>query len=66
MKNPNENIGTVCFDCGNKYLIEKQKERSSNDLIVTCWNGKCELCEKEGSVTSSRHFNYLKPLENEK
>jgi predicted RNA-binding Zn-ribbon protein involved in translation (DUF1610 family) len=51
----------ICFNCGKKYLTEKQKKRS---LVTTCHLGKCDECGKSETITSVRHFNYcIKPLD---
>lgn len=46
----------VCFDCGNHYLTDKQKERNS---IVTAHKGECGLCKKITGITHIRAFNWL-------
>ncbi len=46
----------ICFDCGLKYLTEKQKKEPDT---VTAWNGWCIECKKNKPVTSTRNFNYL-------
>ncbi len=51
----------VCFDCGVKYLTEKQKQQGGN--AVTFHQGICCQCGMEKSVTSVRHYNNLKSQE---
>ncbi|WJZ48222.1 hypothetical protein [Synechococcus phage DSL-LC02] len=47
-----EQVGTTCFDCGDKYGV----------YSVGCssvWNGKCGVCGEEKGVTESRDFAYF-------
>ena len=48
----------VCFDCGVKYLTERQKKNGGN--VVTFNIGECCKCKQQKSVTSIRHYNYLR------
>lgn len=41
----------ICGDCGTKL-------GTPHEFPVTYWNGKCDYCERRGTVTSVRDFNY--------
>jgi hypothetical protein len=44
----------VCQECGSKASKRGQKS-------ISCWHeGKCDICEKEKSVTEPRDFFYPK------
>jgi len=46
----------ICFDCGNKFLTEEQK---NEETVSTMHMSKCGLCGKEKGVCHMRHFNWL-------
>ncbi|MAG50019.1 hypothetical protein CL621_00055 [archaeon] len=50
-------IKDCCFDCGREYLTEEQKNKNG---VVTAWLGVCPICKRSTTLTSIRHFNYLK------
>ena len=60
MKNTPENRTSddICFDCGRNYLTDLQLIMGGN--LVTTHVSICGLCEEKKSVTSFRHFNYLR------
>jgi hypothetical protein len=42
----------VCHSCGVKY-------GEVRNYASTIWNGQCDVCGKEGSVTESRDYGFL-------
>ena len=46
----------VCFDCGELYGSVK---RDLSRGAFTMWEGKCAVCENEGTVTHPRAFGHL-------
>lgn len=50
----------ICFDCGNEFLSERQKQEGG---CVTAHISECGLCEEKKSVTHIRAFNYLNKQE---
>lgn len=48
----------VCWDCGYKFLTEKQKESRGN--AVTFHESTCALCHELKGVCHIRIWNYLK------
>jgi len=41
----------ICGDCGTEL-------GTPHEFPVTYWNGKCDYCERRGTVTSVRDFDY--------
>lgn len=54
----NRTSDDICFDCGRNYLTDLQLLMSG--YAVTAHVSNCGLCEEKKSVTSFRHFNYLR------
>lgn len=47
-------IELICFDCGKKFLTERQKEGEGH--LATFHKGECYMCHEEKMVTDIRHY----------
>lgn len=50
-------IEYVCADCGDLYLMQKQRMA---ERIFTWHMGECEMCGEETAIAHVRYFNWLR------